>query len=181
MTTCYFLQIKIAITVHLIYNKSNFSFSSKEKKTLTRLNITLKIRDSSLSTSHLSQEDREREREEQATIANLLPFSCRGFCSRFSYVSGPRRHLDPEFQVPQEHRCTEEKYLSTTPSTSFFPSPPPPPPPPSIRSEKRRGARRKSWIAGPDGYVEASGACNEFRSPGQKEERGGRAPLYCSR
>lgn len=58
MTTCCFLQIKIAITVHLIYNKSNFSFSSKKKKTLTRLNITLKIQDSSLSTSHLSQEDR---------------------------------------------------------------------------------------------------------------------------
>lgn len=31
MTTCYFLQIKIAITVHLIYNKSNFSFSSKKR------------------------------------------------------------------------------------------------------------------------------------------------------
>lgn len=181
MTTCYFLQIKIAITVHLIYNKSNFSFSSKKRHSQDLTSpLKFEIRLSPLLIFP-KKIDREREREEQATIANLLPFSCRGFCSRFSYVSGPRRHLDPEFQVPQEHRCTEEKYLSTIPSTSFFPSPPPPPPPPSIRSEKRRGARRKSWIAGPDGYVEASGACNEFRSPGQKEERGGRAPLYCSR
>lgn len=144
MTTCYFLQIKIGITVHLIYNKSNFSFSSKKKKKQDLTSpLKFEIRLSPLLIFP-KKIDREREREEQATIANLLPFSCRGFCSRFSYVSGPRRHLDPEFQVPQEHRCTEEKYLSTTPSTSFFPSPPPPPPPPSIRSEKRRGARRKS-------------------------------------
>lgn len=153
MTTCYFLQIKIGITVHLIYNKSNFSFSSKKKKKQDLTSpLKFEIRLSPLLIFP-KKIDRERERGASHDREPPPPFSCRGFCSRFSYVSGPRRHLDPEFQVPQEHRCRRKVSLhhpfdlllsfpSSSSSSSIDPF-----------GKKARGAKKKlnrgpRWIRG---------------------------------